>query len=313
MRLILGIDESGYGPRIGPLVVASCTLAAPESIPAVGAELTGQIFGAVQPPDELEPSDASPSGVYVGDSKLIHVEGWPLELERSALALVEWLTGEPADSIDPLLGLVAGQIDRAPPWLAPELGRFPLCERRPALPLSSRTVELRDVACHVLSARQLNAATEQSDNKALVNWALVAMLIERALARADEPVEIVVDRQGGRVHYEDLLRELFDSRVEIVEKTARRSAYTVVDRPDVRSIEFLVGGDSRCAAISIASIFAKYTRELLMARLNDYFCSRLEGLEPTEGYFRDGRRFVDETAELRARLGIADVDFIRSR
>lgn len=313
MRLILGIDESGYGPRIGPLVVASCTLAAPDAIPAVGTELAGEIIGALQPPDELEPSETSPGGVYIGDSKQIFVEGWPLELERSALALVEWLTGAPVDSVDPMLGLVAGRVDPAPPWLAPELGRFPLCERRPSLALSSKRVKLRDLACHVLSARQLNDACARSDNKALVNWALVAMLIERALASATEPVEIAVDRQGGRVHYEELLRELFDSRVEIIEKTAKRSAYTVVDRPEIRSIEFLVGGDSRCAAISIASIIAKYTRELLMARLNRYFCSRLDSLAPTEGYFRDGNRFVAETRELRAELGIADIDFIRSR
>ena len=78
-------------------------------------------------------------------------------------------------------------------------------------------------------------------------------------------------------------------------------------------LNILVGGDSLCAAISIASIIAKYLRELLMARLNRYFCSRLAGLEPTEGYFRDGNRFVAETTELRGELGIADSDFLRAR
>jgi ribonuclease HII len=313
LRLVLGIDESGYGPRVGPLVVASCTLAVPDSIAAVGPELAWSIAGAVEPPAEgLAPTESSPKAVYIGDSKQIFFEGWPLELERSALALIDWLRGGPVAHIGDALGVVAHPIDPLP-WLAPELGRFPLCERRPAAALGG-VVELRDLSAHVLSARQMNAATERVDNKALVNWALVAMLIERAVA-AGEPLdlEIAVDRQGGRIHYEDLLRELFAAPVEIVEKTARRSAYRIPARPEIRSIEFLVEGDSRCAAISIASIIAKYTRELLMARLNDFFCSRQPGLAPTEGYFRDGRRFVTETAALRAELGIADADFVRIR
>ena len=294
-------------------MVASCTLAVPDSIAAVGPSLWEHLQGAYRPLEPLEKDAASPPGVYIGDSKLIHVEGWPLELERSALAMIEWMTGAAPRAVEDVLSIVAGEIDPSAPWLSPQLGRFPLFRPRPSLPLGSEAIELVDLSAHALSARQLNAAWDRTGNKAVLNWALVAMLIERALEIAEAPLEIVVDRQGGRVHYEDLLRELFGARVEVIEKVATRSAYAISDRPEIRSIEFLVAGDSRCAAISMASIAAKYIRELLMARLNDFFCSRIEGLAPTEGYFSDGKRFVRETAELRARLGIADEAFVRSR
>ena len=323
MRFVLGIDESGYGPRVGPLAVASCLLRVPDEIPAVGPglweALTDQVIKPEEPLARYKDDESSPPQLFIGDSKLIHVEKWPHELERAALGLVGWCEGEPVRSLDEVLGVMVDPIDSHPPWLAADYGRFPL-SRDVSLPpttLASDRIELVALSARVLSARQFNDACERTQNKAIVNWALVALLLEAARDCAlelddDTPLDVVVDRQGGRAHYEPLLEELFGEGVTLVEKTSGRSAYSA-PHAGIRSIEFLVGGDIHCFAVSVASIIAKYLREVFMARLNDYFCQHMPELAPTEGYYSDGKRFVRETAELRARLGISDHMFVRNR
>ena len=189
--------------------------------------------------DPEDPAFESPAQIFVGDSKLIHREGWPDELERAALSLLGWSRGEPLTAAEQALE-IAGRFDAEPVWLHPEHQVFPLApaslER--VVRLDGRAVTPVWMGARVLSTRQFNAACAQTENKAVVNWALVAMLIEAALEQAGgEPVEIVVDRQGGRVHYEALLRQLLDAEVRVVEKRPRRSAYEV-DDDRVRSIEF---------------------------------------------------------------------------
>jgi hypothetical protein len=64
--------------------------------------------------------------------------------------------------------------------------------------------------------------------------------------------------------------------------------------------------------VALASMTAKYVRELLMMRLNRYFRSHMPELKPTAGYVEDGRRYIGDIEPLIARLGVDRRSLIRS-
>jgi ribonuclease HII len=69
----------------------------------------------------------------------------------------------------------------------------------------------------------------------------------------------------------------------------------------------------RHVPVALASMAAKYVRELAMRLFNDFWKEHVPGLRATQGYPADARRFQEETAAARARLGMADSDFWRVR
>jgi hypothetical protein len=57
---------------------------------------------------------------------------------------------------------------------------------------------------------------------------------------------------------------------------------------------------------ALASMTAKYHRELSMRAFNAYWGERVQGLRPTAGYFGDSRRFKREIGTMQKELGIDD-------
>jgi hypothetical protein len=64
---------------------------------------------------------------------------------------------------------------------------------------------------------------------------------------------------------------------------------------------------------ALASMTAKYHRELAMRAFNDFWLARVPGLRPTAGYPGDSRRFKREIAGVQRALGIEDRVLWRSR
>ncbi|MFP6648221.1 MAG: hypothetical protein VB817_02100, partial [Pirellulaceae bacterium] len=70
-----------------------------------------------------------------------------------------------------------------------------------------------------------------------------------------------------------------------------------------REIRFAVGGES-FLPVALASMTAKYLRELAMAAFNAFWQQQLPGLRPTAGYPQDARRFAGEIDEARQLMEI---------
>ena len=70
--------------------------------------------------------------------------------------------------------------------------------------------------------------------------------------------------------------------------------------------------DEKHLPTALASMVAKYTRELYMLRLNRYFGEEIAELKPTAGYVQDGRRFLQEIGPLLAQKGIKQELIVRS-
>ena len=64
---------------------------------------------------------------------------------------------------------------------------------------------------------------------------------------------------------------------------------------------------------ALASMTAKYHRELAMHAFNAFWTTKLPGLKPTAGYPNDAKRFREEIASLQRELSIDDRMIWRSR
>ena len=129
----------------------------------------------------------------------------------------------------------------------------------------------------------------------------------------DAPIVVVCDKHGGRSHYHRLLAGHFpDWLVEIRRESQTCSEYRF--GPTERRIEFRFEvGAERHLPTALASMVAKYLRELAMRAWNDFWCRRVAGLAPTAGYPQDARRFKAAIAAVQRELGIADDAIWRNR
>lgn len=318
-----GVDEAGYGPLLGPLCVGL------GAFRVADAELDLRGGGAPDLWDLLargvcrKPKDAR-RRVAVADSKKLKSGGkQPLiHLERGVLAFLGGDT--PKDDGEYLARLgVSPRASRATPWHAHALP-LPVAVTEGEVAIARNLVRgaMDDAGCAIealgvsaLDAPAFNALYGELRNKAQVNMSLVFDAVRRVyLMRGDSPAFIAVDRQGGRADYTRELEAHVARGAAITTLTAddERSVYRIdSDGSAPLVIAFEVGAEERHLPVALASMAAKYTRELSMRRLNAYFSERLPGLEPTAGYVEDGRRYLAEVKPVLVRESIPERDFVR--
>ncbi len=314
--ILAGVDEAGYGPLLGPLCIGLA------SFRAEGAPDAGAAEGAIRE------AFADPShGVRAGDSKRIHRPAAGVgPLEREVLAVLAARDGGiPRDG----RGLLAALGAEAPPADHPWYGGLPglpiprAADGGEALGrgqglaacLRARGVSLRVLAVEVLHEGRFNEAVARLGNKAGVLFEGTARMFGGPLGSGRrEPVEVLCDRQGGRIRYGALLRERLADRPVRVEREGRAaSSYGVGDARAPARIRFEVGADASSPAVGLASMAAKYLREVHLEALNAWVLREAPGVRPTAGYWSDGLRFLAETAPARERLRVDDRLFVRCR
>ena len=195
--------------------------------------------------------------------------------------------------------------------------------------LDALGVSLVAVACRAIYPAEFNALLCQGLNKSDIlsrtTLALAASLRTKANA---EPALIWCDRHGGRKHYSALVAQHFGATlVQTLAETPARSAYRVpaqakADPTHAKAdlnqaqaanldIEFNVGGESQ-VPVAVASMTAKYIRELAMHAFNAFWSSRSPGLNPTAGYPVDALRWRCDARDAIAQAGVRDKDLWRS-
>jgi ribonuclease HII len=178
----------------------------------------------------------------------------------------------------------------------------------------ARKIALCVLQSRALISRDFNTEVRRTGNKAEVNWMRVAALLRHGVSHAKpgEKVHATIDRQGGRKFYAAALSEIFGGAlVSALNEEKACSAYTLDINGGTLNIEFVEKADSCSLPVALASMAAKLTREIGMARMNTFFRSHDPNLAPTAGYYTDGQRFLAETTALRKRLRIEDTAFIR--
>jgi hypothetical protein len=137
--------------------------------------------------------------------------------------------------------------------------------------------------------------------------------LRQAADRAPCSVRIFFDKHGGRSRYAGLVQHHFaDSWIETIAEERRSSRYRWMHGETPVEAEFRVGCEELLPT-ALASMTAKYHREVAMRAFNAFWTSRVPGLRPTAGYPGDATRFRTDIAAVQAELGIADAVLWRCR
>ena len=311
MPYLIGIDEAGYGPNLGPLVITA-TVWRVESA-ADQTDLYDLLSGVIT----SAPNDRS-GRLAIADSKALYKPRGPLgALERGVLAAAAVLDHRPddwpqlCDALDPEC---RDQCDELP-WqtdfhlsLPREMDREQLEGLTSKLQagLSQSDVTLRAIHSTLVFPARFNRLVQDHGNKSTVLSTLSLRLLARALEGLDEPVLVICDKHGGRNRYGPLLQTQFPEPLIEVRDESRACSIYRWGPPEQRvETRFAVGGESFLPA-ALASMTCKYLRELSMRALNDFWVGHLPQLRPTAGYPVDARRFKDQIAAMQGKLGIDD-------
>lgn len=311
MAILAGIDEAGFGPLLGPLVVSSAAFAVEPAL--LDADLWQTLAKSVG-----KCRKRLAGRLLIADSKKAfdREEGMG-HLERTSLVALDCVGKRPSD----LTGLLTALCPDCLPRLAEYAWYQDLNECRLPAGSSDQRIAARvfseDLRAHgaslshvrtcCLDVAHFNRMVSRVRNKAQVLFIAVTQLIQDLLtAFPREDIRIQIDRQGGRTHYrENLLRSFPEMELAVLEEGEERSDYELRGGTRIVRLTFEVKADDRYLAVSLASMFSKYLRELLMDRMNLYFAKLDAGLKPTAGYWQDGQRFVNE---LRTRLPHVAID-----
>ncbi len=300
---IVGVDENGLGPRLGPLVATALTI-----------EVERYDMSALE---------AAGAALHVGDSKRVSGFGRMAHAESLALALAEAAAGHVPTDADMLLeaiGLdaVAALRARCPDdgatarqcWPQLPLPAFggDLARGRNVLDaLANEGVHVHRVRTAVVCAGALNDALAAGSTKLRVDLELFERLILDARARCSSDVLALCGMVGGIRRYLDYFDRL--AQPEVLREVKGASVYQV---PGVGRVSFEVKADDRHLPVGLASMVGKYVRELGMARLMAFYRERDPTLPAASGYHdKVTARFIDGSRELRHRLAIAPECFER--
>jgi hypothetical protein len=171
------------------------------------------------------------------------------------------------------------------------------------------------LAARVVPERQFNQMLDATRNKGSALFSTAVVHLDYLIRRyADQGLVIFCDRQGGREHYGQLLRLMFeDWSLEVTKEVDGHSEYKLLRGPDAVRIIFCEKAEAQCMPVALASMLSKYLREALMGRFNAYWRAMLPEITPTAGYYTDGMRFLGDIDGKRRELGIEDAQLIRSR
>ncbi len=304
MPWIVGIDEAGLGPNLGPLVQSAVAARVPADTGCLWKCLSAGVRRASDPDDDR---------VLIDDSKLVYAG--PAGLNRLERGIVGVVAG--SEPVGQVLGGVAcgtSLTDLAgEQWYEPTESLPVTAESNTGPPsrfadaLAAGQVEFRLARCVVTPAPRFNALIDRWDSKAAAMEQGVIALLQGVLAAIDdsEPITIVIDKQGGRNFYAPWISAaLPDGWVMPVRESAMMSEYQVLGLSrDVRLV-FRPRAESEALPVALASMLAKYLREVFMRQFNRFWLGHVDGLKPTAGYPGDARRFYKAIRPAMKSLGI---------
>jgi len=152
-------------------------------------------------------------------------------------------------------------------------------------------------------------------NKANVLFTATSTLIKNAFdSLSHNQLQVIVDRQGARVNYVNHLQKMFPNLVlKVLKQNEKISSYQLTSSKKTMRLHFVIKADQKHLPVSLASMASKYLRQLLVGCINKYFISHCEQLKPTQGYWKDGLRFIADLKTHTPHIKYDNKLLIRSR
>ncbi len=127
------------------------------------------------------------------------------------------------------------------------------------------------------------------------------------------PTFAVCDKHGGRNFYTALLQHHFSEHwIEPIHESRAESRYEWGPPESRMRVAFRMNGE-RFFPTALASMTAKYLRELAMRAFNEFWGTQVPDLRPTAGYPKDSHRFRNDIRAAQRKLGIDDHVLWRNR
>jgi hypothetical protein len=325
MTLLIGIDEAGYGPNFGPLCVGATAwrvgpaAANYQSRQPLPVDLYARLADIVScKPDGERIAIADSKQLYKPASHSKH--SGLRHLERGVLTALTAL-GRSATCWQSLF------TSPTLPWYTDYNCPLPIdasteevvrLANRFSRACASANVQLVDMRTRLVFPSEFNRLTEKYGSKgAALSHVSIELLKSILTADGNPPLathhSITCDKHGGRNRYAALLQHHFPNEsVETVEESRPSSRYHWGPPESPTEICFRTQGESELP-VALASMTAKYHRELAMRAFNAYWASLIPELKPTAGYPQDAKRFRAEIVSVQSKLEIEDHILWRNR
>lgn len=302
--LVVGVDENGLGPLLGPLVTTGVCV-------ELGRYQAGRMATLAR-------------ALGIDDSKETAAFGRMAGAEGLALAVLGQLRGRVPTHVDELL---EDLLLDAPPTLrgrCPDASR-PQCWSVPlALPcfggdvaegqrtlqtLAKRGIHVRRAKSAVACTRLLNDRLALGQSRVELDLELMERLVLDAHAALSAELLAICGMVGGIRNYQQKLRHI--PRERVTERRGRGGAL-VFDVERVGQMRFEIDADQNHFPVALASMIGKYLRELWMSRHNRFYQAEDDSLADVSGYHDPVTRgFIRQSEQLRKRLGVEDACFVR--
>jgi ribonuclease HII len=317
-RLLIGTDEAGYGPNLGPLTVTATAWEIPGDVEPASLwdEFSDIVTNAPIRGDQR---------LFVADSKAVYSSGDGLEdLEVAVLAFLRTLNC-PVSTIDQLCQAISADnflmLYQEEAWnqtpgraLPCDASEDHILEWQQTLAdvMLQKQIRLLGIRSRIMFPKEFNQRVAESDSKGVVlsnaTMELVRELVDQ-FTDDDASVFVVCDKHGGRNRYDELIASHFDDQfVFRMEEGRERSRYRM------GRIEFCFRTRAEeLLPVALSSMVSKYLREVLMHQFNEFWAQHVPGLKPTQGYPVDAKRFRDDIAKAIRVLEVDDSHLWRNR
>jgi ribonuclease HII len=124
---------------------------------------------------------------------------------------------------------------------------------------------------------------------------VISLLQANQTLPGDEPIVFLIDKLGGRNYYAAMIQEAFpDGWVSAEREGPEICSYKILGiARDIR-IVIQPRADGTHLTVALASMVAKYLREVFMRQFNAYWQTHVPGIKPTAGYPGDAGRFMKQ-------------------
>jgi ribonuclease HII len=313
---IIGIDEAGYGPNLGPFVMTAVACQVPPTARSI--DLWDCLRAAVRRAGEAEDGR-----ILVADSKVVYSTARGLlGLERGFLAT---LGRTPGATLGHLLEHACPDDHpslRAERWYR---GTHPLPAQTSMEDIEVLANRFSDtcatagvgcwrVASTVICPPHFNELTQAAGTKGAVLGHAVIRLMRGMCDTLSGNLLFFVDKHGGRNTYAALIQHaLRGGAVVVREEGMARSSYEALGLGREVHLTFQPRAEAACFCVALASMASKYLRELLMCEFNHFWQEHVPDLKPTAGYPGDAGRFLAAIRPAMEKLGIHEAELWRRK